>query len=94
MPFLGRKHELHRLTRGCEAAVQGRGGMHLLVGEPGIGKTRLAEEIAAIAASRGMTVAWGRAWETGGAPSFHPWTEVLETLGGVASGAPSLDESR
>jgi len=66
----------------------------LVVGEPGIGKTRLAEEVAAVAASQGLTVAWGRAWETGGAPSFYPWIEMLAELGGQIAGAPSLDESR
>ncbi len=65
-----------------------------MVGEPGIGKTRLAEEFAALARQRGLTVAWGRAWETGGAPPFHPWLEVLEELGGQAAGAPALDEGR
>jgi hypothetical protein len=94
MQFLGRNRELERLTQGCEAAIQSRGGLYLLVGEPGIGKTRLAEEVAAMAAKRGLVVAWGRAWETGGAPPYYPWVEVLEALGGAAAGAPSLDESR
>jgi len=61
----------------CDAALDGRGGVQLVVGEPGIGKTRLAEEVAALAGKRGLTVAWGRAWETGGAPPFYPWIEVL-----------------
>jgi len=68
--------------------------VHLVIGEPGIGKTRLAEEVAAVAADQGLTVAWGRAWETGGAPSFYPWIEVLAELGGQGAGAPSLEESR
>jgi tetratricopeptide (TPR) repeat protein len=66
----------------------------LVLGEPGIGKTRLADEVAGIAAARGLTIAWGRAWETGGAPPFYPWLEVLEALGGEASGAPRLNEAR
>ena len=78
----------------CDRAVEAHGGVQLVVGEPGIGKTRLAEEVAALAGKRGLTVAWGRAWETGGAPPFYPWIEVLEALGGQAAGAPSLDESR
>ena len=94
MLFLGRTQELGRLGQSCEAAIEGRGALHLVVGEPGIGKTRLAEEVAAVAASRGLTVAWGRAWETGGAPSFYPWIEMLAELGGQTAGAPSLDESR
>jgi tetratricopeptide (TPR) repeat protein len=92
--FQGREREVEQLVLGCEAAIQGRGGLHLVAGEPGIGKTRLADEVTAVAAKRGMLVAWGRAWETGGAPPFYPWLEVLEALGGKAAGAPSLDESR
>lgn len=94
MLFLGRERELNHLARGCEAAAGGRGSLHLLIGEPGIGKTRLADEAAAIATDKGMVVAWGRAWETGGAPPFYPWIELLEALGGEERGAPSLDQSR
>lgn len=57
-----------------------------------MGKTRLVDEVAGIAAAQGMKVAWGRAWETGGAPPFYPWLEVLEALGGAAVGAPPLNE--
>jgi hypothetical protein len=72
MLFLGRNRELESVAQSCEKAVEGRGGLLLVVGEPGIGKTRLAEEAAAIAAHQGMVVAWGRAWETGGAPASGP----------------------
>lgn len=85
---------MEHLAASCDAAIEGRGSLHLVVGEPGIGKTRLADEVAALAAKRGMNVAWGRAWETGGAPPFYPWIEVLEALGGRAAGAPSLDDKR
>lgn len=94
MLFLGREREVSRLTQACAAAQAGRGGLCLVVGEPGIGKTRLADEVAEQAARRGLVVAWGRAWETGGAPAFFPWLEVLEALGGQAAGAPTLDEAR
>jgi tetratricopeptide (TPR) repeat protein len=85
---------VRHLAQSCEAAIQGQGGLHLVVGEPGIGKTRLADEVAAVAAEKGMVVAWGRAWETGGAPPFYPWIEVLEALGSTQARAPRLDESR
>jgi hypothetical protein len=58
----------------------GRGALYLLVGEPGIGKTRLASELAARAADRQVRVSWGRCWEAGGAPAFWPWQEVLSAL--------------
>lgn len=92
--FLGRERELENLVERLEAALEGRGGLHLVVGEPGIGKTRLADEVSALAPTRGMAVAWGRAWETGGAPPFYPWIEILEALGDDEIRAPSLDESR
>ncbi len=46
-PFVGREAELARLEALLEAARGGRGGFALVVGEPGIGKTRLLEELAA-----------------------------------------------
>ena len=49
----------------------------LLGGEPGIGKTRLAEELAAKATERGALVLWGRCWEGEGAPAFWPWVQVV-----------------
>ena len=42
-PFVGREAELAALTVDLDAAVAGRGGVVLLAGEPGFGKTRLAE---------------------------------------------------
>ena len=44
--FVGRQHELVELRAGLEDAVAGRGRSFLVVGEAGIGKTRLVEELA------------------------------------------------
>ncbi len=52
----------------------------LVEGEPGIGKTRLLEELGAEATARGMTVLWGRAFEGGAAPAFWPWLPPLRAL--------------
>ncbi|HKS52992.1 MAG TPA: AAA family ATPase, partial [Pseudonocardiaceae bacterium] len=79
-PFIGRESELSRLLAALEEAVAGAGGVVLVTGEPGIGKTRLAEELAAQAIADGITVYWGRCWEAGGAPPFWPWIEVLRAL--------------
>jgi eukaryotic-like serine/threonine-protein kinase len=76
-PFVGREAELAALTADLEAAAGGRGGVVLVAGEPGIGKTRLAEELATQATARGALVLWGRCWEGEGAPAFWPWIQVV-----------------
>lgn len=52
----------------------------LFTGEPGIGKTRLAEELSVEAFTRGWTVAWSKTNEQEGTIPYHPWIEVLRTL--------------
>jgi tetratricopeptide (TPR) repeat protein len=76
--LLGRTAELAALEAALGEACAGRGRLLLLVGEPGIGKTRLADELAARA--REARVLWGRCWEAGGAPAYWPWIEVLRPL--------------
>jgi DNA-binding NarL/FixJ family response regulator len=76
-PFVGREGELAELSADLEVAVAGRGGVVVLAGEPGIGKTRLAEELAAHGTSCGALVLWGRCWEGEGAPAFWPWVQVV-----------------
>ena len=78
--FIGRTRELSELRAALEESIAGRGGCFLISGEPGIGKTRLADELAADAALRGVRVAWGRCWEGGGAPAYWPWVEIVRTL--------------
>ncbi len=57
-------------------------------GEPGIGKTRLFEELAAEAATRGSPVLWGRAYEGGAAPALWPWlTPIRSLVAGLPTGA-------
>ena len=49
----------------------------MLVGEPGIGKTRIAEELATYAETRGAQVLWGRCYEGEGAPPYWPWVQPI-----------------
>src|SRR5262245_62668981 len=63
-----------------ETACAGAGAVVTIAGEPGIGKTRLADEAAHRARAAGMLVAWGRAWEAGGAPAFWPWVQIARAL--------------
>ena len=78
--LIGREQETARLVAGLDDAIAGRGRLSLISGEPGIGKTRLAEEIARAAAERGMRVIWGRCWEGRGAPAYWPWVQILRSL--------------
>ena len=75
--FIGRERELAELRAGLDDAIAGRGRLFLISGEPGVGKTRLAEEISSDAAARGMRVLWGRCWEGGGAPAYWPLIQIL-----------------
>ena len=54
-----------------------RGGLVMVTGEPGIGKTRLAEETARYATASGARAIWGRCWEGGGAPAYWPWIQLI-----------------
>src|SRR5690242_8630741 len=76
-PFVGRRRELAELLRHLADAEQARSSIVLLAGEPGIGKTRLAEELCAAAVERGATVHWGESFEGEGAPAFWPWVQIL-----------------
>ena len=75
--FVGRDGERDALTRGLDDAFAGSGRLFLLVGEPGIGKSRLAEQLSADARARGAEVIVGRSWEAGGAPAYWPWVQAL-----------------
>lgn len=78
-PLVGREAELAALVEAATDARAGHGSCMMLVGEPGIGKSRLVEELARVVAPE-MDVVWGRAWEAGGAPAYWPWTQVLRAI--------------
>jgi tetratricopeptide (TPR) repeat protein len=77
--FVGRERELAFLTTGLDDALAGHGHLFLVSGEPGIGKSRLADELAARARERRAYVLWGRCWEAGGAPAYWPWVQSLRS---------------
>lgn len=89
--FVGREAELSRLQDRLTHAVAGRGGVVLVTGEPGIGKSRFAEEVSARARDGGFLVVWGRCRETEGAPAYWPWTQVLRRLLALSGGPPPAD---
>ncbi len=77
--FVGREDALARLEAAREAANRGRGNLALVVGEPGIGKTRIANEEMDKARAAGMQVLLGRCYEGEGAPAYWPWIQVLRS---------------
>jgi class 3 adenylate cyclase len=75
--FVGRDKETQQLRAAFDDALSGRGRILLVVGEPGIGKTRTAEELATYAQMRGAQVLWGRCHEGEGAPAYWPWVNAI-----------------
>ena len=98
--FVGREHEVQQLRKSFDQVLSGRGHVSLLVGEPGIGKTRTAEELTTYARMRGAQVLWGRCYEGEGAPPYWPWVQIVrsyvherepkELLSELGSGAPDI----
>jgi transcriptional regulator with XRE-family HTH domain len=75
--LVGRREECAVLLARLAEAWQGRGGVVMLLGEAGIGKTRLARELAEVADEQGATVLWGSCFEGEWQPPYGPWVEAL-----------------
>lgn len=84
----GRQQELDRARQAIERAAAGRGSIVRIVGEAGIGKTRLAQEIAYLAQEAGLAVITGSARADRRTTAYFAWHEpiirLLETMGGRA----------
>jgi class 3 adenylate cyclase/tetratricopeptide (TPR) repeat protein len=78
VPLVGRDDELGRLARRLEEAVAGGGGLAMILGEPGIGKTRLLDELAEQAWRDGAFVLRGNCFESEWSPPYAPFAEALE----------------
>jgi len=79
LAFVGRDAERSRLVQMLKAAKEGRGGLVLLGGEPGVGKTRLASEILEDGREHGMLALAGHAYEEESAP-WVTGREILEEM--------------
>jgi predicted ATPase len=88
--FIGRGAERERLRQALRRSETGRGQLVLLTGAAGIGKTRLALDIAEEAARQARPVLWGRCLEGPGAPPYWPWVQVLRGLPAVPGGPAAL----
>lgn len=78
-PFVGRESELTTLRSYFDSAKDGSGRIVMLAGEPGIGKTRTASELAKYAEEQGACVLWGRCYEDEGAPAYWVWVQPIRT---------------
>src|SRR5262245_8906184 len=76
-PFVGRRDELAKLVSRLRRAADGRGGVVAVLGEAGVGKTRLTEELIAQAPQAGILVLRGRAYESARALPLALWVEAL-----------------
>jgi DNA-binding SARP family transcriptional activator len=79
--FVGRDRELHVLVDAARATFTGGAGRAVVLsGEPGIGKTRLLEELVSRARSFGATVAWARCPESAASSAYWPWLQIAEQV--------------
>ena len=78
--FVGREREVEELSAALDDAAAGRGRLFLVSGESGLGKTRLADEVASRAKDAGLRLLWGRSARTEGAPPYWLWSQALRPL--------------
>ncbi|MFN8192934.1 MAG: BTAD domain-containing putative transcriptional regulator [Nocardioidaceae bacterium] len=91
-PLVGRDDQLARLESLLDQAMSGTPAYAALVGDPGIGKSRLCAELAARAIDQGVRVLLGRCSQDDGAPPLWPWQQVLRGLGLELSADLAEDE--
>ncbi len=77
LPFTGREREMDALRHAIAAAMDGWVQVGVIVGEAGIGKTRLADEFAGYARDLGARTYWGRCRDTPAAQPYEPWLEIV-----------------
>jgi len=70
--FVGRQRETADLTAALEDSISGQGHIVMLAGEPGLGKTRMAQEINFHADAQGAQIFWGWCYEDGGTVIVAP----------------------
>src|SRR5206468_1989940 len=76
-PLVGREREQAVLCDRLDTAIVGHGGLVLVAGEAGIGKTALAEETCRVATERGALVLVGRCYDLTETPPYGPWVELF-----------------
>jgi DNA-binding winged helix-turn-helix (wHTH) protein len=80
LAFVGRETVMQRLRSALREASTGAGNVCFLTGEPGIGKSRVAEQLAMEATALRLPVAWGYCHEAGDTPPLWPWAQLARSL--------------
>jgi ATP/maltotriose-dependent transcriptional regulator MalT len=88
--LVGRSRERNLLRAQLRAALAGRGGLVILSGEAGIGKTTLAEDACREASSAGAHVLVGHCYDHTETPPYGPWIELLDQFGALRDRSPAL----
>ncbi len=78
--IIGRDHPVGLLRAEVDRATTSHGGLVLVTGEPGIGKTTLVTSAAREARQRGALVLGAACWDSDSAPGYWPWVQVLRGL--------------
>jgi class 3 adenylate cyclase/pimeloyl-ACP methyl ester carboxylesterase len=85
-PFVGRRDELAALDRAYELAAAGQGQMVALVGDPGVGKSRLFYELTHRERMQPWLILEGTSVSSGKASSWAPIIDLLKPYFGIAPG--------
>lgn len=88
--FIGRRGELGVLRGVMRSVLTGARGVVVVDGEPGVGKTRLLQEMTAQAEDWGALVAWGMCLDGDGTPSMWPWVKIV---GAMLAGLPAEERA-
>jgi len=88
--MVGRERELERITERIHELVAGRGGIVSLIGEAGMGKSRLMAEVAATVRQLDVTILEGRCLSIGHTLSFHPFIDLMRQWAGITDDEPEL----
>ena len=84
-PIIGRDRELQLGRTAIQDAISGQARVLVISGVSGLGKTRLAEELAWYGDTQGMDLLIGTCLSYGNTMTYHPWAEVLRELFGIVT---------
>lgn len=84
--IVGRDKEIVRLQELVKLCANGKGQVIGIMGEPGIGKSRLVQEFIKISKENGYQICVGNCLSYGSAFSYHPWTQILTDFFSILPG--------